>query len=147
MNSPDVVDVLLDQHDQIRRLCAAVEAADGADKQRLLAELGRLVGRHELTDRTVVHPAARNSSPEGDRVGVACMVEEGNIERALVDLQALGTGDTAFDERFTQLRAAIVDHMAHEERDEFPILRRYVPSSRLHMMAGELHDIQIMGVN
>jgi hypothetical protein len=145
MSSPNVVDVLLDQHDEIQHLCAAIDKAGRADKHRLFAELGRLVNLHELSDRGVVHPAARNSSPDGDRVGVACMVEAGNIERAVAELLVLGSGDVAFDARFAQLRHAITEHTAHEERDEFPILRRYVTASRLHMMTGEVHDIQTMG--
>jgi hypothetical protein len=147
MGTPDVVDVLIDQHDQMRRLSAAVPKASGADRDRLFTQLAQLIGRHELSDRRIVHPAARNSSPEGDRVGVACMVEEGNIERAVAGLLVLGTSNASFDDRFALLRDALVDHLAHEEQDEFPILRRYVPTDRLHMMAGELHDTQIMGVN
>jgi Hemerythrin HHE cation binding domain len=145
MNSPDVVDVLLDQHDKMRHLCAVIDKADGAEKVRLFARLGRLVRLHELSDRRVVHPATRNSTPEGDRVGVACMIEEGSIERGVAELLVLGVGDVAFDGKFTRLRHAIANHTAHEERDEFPILRRYVTVSRLHMMAGEVHDVQTMG--
>jgi hypothetical protein len=145
MGSPDLVNVLLDQHDEMRRLCDAVDSARRIDKGRLFAQLSQLVLRHERTDRRIVHPAARNSTPEGDRVGVACMVEEGNIERAVAALQVLGTGHATFDDRFAELRHAIADHTAHEERDEFPILRRQVTASRLHMMASEVRDTQIMG--
>jgi hemerythrin HHE cation binding domain-containing protein len=145
MMSPDIVDVLLDQHDQMRHLCAAVDKADGADKVRLFARLGRPLSLHELSDRRVVHPATRNSTREGDRVGVACMVEDRNIKRGVAELLVLGVGDVAFDGRFTRLRHAIADHTAHEERDEFSILRRYVTTSRLHMMVGEVRDVQTMG--
>ena len=34
------VDVLLEQHGQMRQLCTAVDKAEGADKARLLAQLG-----------------------------------------------------------------------------------------------------------
>jgi hypothetical protein len=141
----DVVDVLRTQHDQMRRLCGDVERAGGADKKRLFAELDLLVNLHELGDRTIIHPATRDSTPSGDAVGVACMVEEGNIERAIAELHALGVDDTAFDVKFAAVHAAILDHHAHEERDEFPLLRLYVKPQRLHMMVGQLHDIQVMG--
>lgn len=144
MSSSDVIDVLLTQHQEIRLLCGAVDRADGPEKKRLFARLGRLVSLHELGERRIVHPAARDSSPDGDRVGVACLVEAGNIERALNELQVLADGDGAFDGLFTEWCRAIVEHAAHEERDEFPILRRYVPASRLHMMAGAVHDVQVM---
>jgi hypothetical protein len=147
MSSSDVVGVLLTQHHEIQLLCDAVDRAPGPDKKRLFARLARLVSLHELGEQRIVHPAARNSSPEGDRVGVACLVEAGNIERAIQELQVLGDGDGAFDGLFTELCHAIAEHAAHEERDEFPILRRYVPASRLHMMAGAVHDVQVMAAN
>jgi hypothetical protein len=142
----DVVDVLRTQHDQMRRLCGDVQRAAGADKKRLFVELDQLVNRHELGDRTIIHPAVRDSTPAGDAIGVACMVEEGDIERALAELRALGVDDVAFDTKFAAVHAAILDHDDHEERDEFPLLRLYVKPQRLHMMVGQLHDTQVMGV-
>jgi hypothetical protein len=142
----DVVDVLRTQHDQMRRLCGDVQRAAGADRKRLFAELDLLVNLHELGDRTIIHPAARDSTPAGDAVGVSCMVEEGDIERAIAELHALGVDDVAFDAKFASVHAAILDHDEHEERDEFPLLRLYVKPQRLHMMVGQLHDIQVMGV-
>jgi hypothetical protein len=142
----DVVDVLRTQHDQMRRLCGDVQRAAGADKKRLFAELDLLVNLHELGDRTIIHPAVRDSTPAGDAIGVARMVEEGNIERALAELHALGVDDVTFDTKFAAVHAAILDHDAHEEREEFPLLRLYVKPQRLHMMVGQLHDVQVMGV-
>jgi hypothetical protein len=147
MRYSDVVDVLLEQHERMRHLCAAVDRAAGADKQRLFAELDELVNLHELGDRAVVHPAARASIvPGGNEVALACMVEEGNIERAIAELRFLGVGDASFDGKFATLWQAILDHLAHEERDEFPLLRQYVRAAHLHTMASELHDFQVMGV-
>jgi hypothetical protein len=143
----DIVDVLREQHDQIHQLCAGVERDGGAHKQRLFAELDRQVNLHELGDRRVVHPATRNTTAAGDRVGLACMIEEGNIERTLADLKDIGVGHATFDRRFAALHQAILAHNGHEERDEFPLIRLYVRAERLHTMASELHDVQVMGVS
>ncbi len=43
--------------------------------------------------------------------------------------------------QFASLHRALLDHMAHEERVEFPQLRLYVPVQRLHAMASEAHDV------
>ena len=142
----DVVDVLLAQHDRMLTLCADVERSGGADKRRLFAELDLLVNLHELGDRRIVHPAARDSTPSGDAIGLACMVEEGGIERAMAELREIGVGDATFDVKFAAVHRAITEHDAHEERDEFPLLRLYVKPQRLHMMVGQLHDMQVMGV-
>ena len=142
---PDVVHILLRQHDDMRRLCTDIRQAGGTDKKRLFAELYQLVNVHELGDRAVVHPATRQSTADGNRIGVACMVEGGDVARALAELHALGVEHATFDDKFTVVQQAIHDHTAHEERDEFPMLRQYVPTQRLQMMAGELHDVQVMG--
>jgi hypothetical protein len=140
----DVVDVLVAEHERIRQLCADVQNAEPADRRRLFAQLERLVSSHEAGDRVVVHPAVREGTPTADAVALACMAEESGIEQALGDLHEIGTGDERFDARFAALRRAILDHDAHEERDEFPLLRLYVRPQRLHMMVGQLHDIGVM---
>jgi hypothetical protein len=94
-----------------------------------------------------VHPAARaNTVAGGNEVALACMVEEGNIERAFAELRFLGVGDASFDGKFTTVWQALLDHLAHEERAEFPLLRQYVRAAHLHTMASELHDVQVMGI-
>lgn len=145
MTSPDIIDVLLHDHERIRRLCREVQRSEGAGKARAFAALERLVTRHELADRAVVHPAARDCTPAGDPVGRACMLEEENILRDLAGLQSLGVGHPGFDSAFMGLHQAILDHARHEEQDEFPLLRRYVSVQRLHMMVGHVHDVQVMG--
>jgi hypothetical protein len=42
------------------------------------------------------------------------------------------------------LSGALHEHAAHQERDEFPLLRRHVSAQRLHMMASALQDVRIM---
>jgi hypothetical protein len=144
---PDVIHVLLQEHDQMRRLCTDLRQAGGADRKGLFAELYQVVNVHELGDLAVVHPAARGNTANGDRTAVACMTEGADIARALAELHALGVEHAAFDSKFGLVHQAIRDHIAHEERDEFPLLRRYVSIQRLHMMTGELHDVEVMGTN
>jgi len=141
----DVVDVLITQHNRMRQLCDDVQAAAGADRARLFDQLNELVNRHERGDRKLVHPAARDATPAGAAIGMACLVAEGNIERALAELHAAGVDDAAFDANFALLRRSILEHDEHEESAEFPLLRLFVNTQRLHMMVGQLHDIQVMG--
>jgi len=144
---PDVTHVLLHDHDEMRRLCTDVRQAGGTDKKGLFAQLYQLVNVHELGDLAVVHPAARGNTANGDGAAVDCMTEGADIARALAELHALGVEHATFDSKFAVVDQAIRDHTAHEERDEFPILRRYVSTQRLHMMTGELHDVEVMGTN
>ncbi|BAL86053.1 hypothetical protein AMIS_8330 [Actinoplanes missouriensis 431] len=144
MSYADVIDVLLEQHDEIRRLCAGVERSRGAERERRFRELAALVHLHERGERAVVHPAVRNGTATGDVVGAARTVAGADIQRSLATLHDLGTRDSGFESGFATLYRAILEHATREELDEFPFLRLQVPVQRLHMMAGELHDVQAM---
>jgi hypothetical protein len=143
-NFGDIVDVLLDQHQKLRQLCADVQSANGKDKTRLLGDLARLVHVHEYGERTVVHPVTRDRTTGGDPVGKACQAEGERAVRAIAELRDLGVDRPDFDAAFAAFREAVLDGDAREERDEWPLLRLYVPTQQLHMMAHEIRNVQAM---
>lgn len=146
VTSPDVVDVLRHEHEQIRRLCGAVSAAGRDHKRPPLAALRQAVHLHQLGELAVAHPAVRNIGPDADAVALDCQVKGEQLDRSLIELDRLGVEHADFDARFEALTGALLDHATDQERDEFPLLRRYVPAHRLHMMAGALQDVQIMAL-
>ncbi|GLY05049.1 MULTISPECIES: hemerythrin domain-containing protein [Actinoplanes] len=140
----DVVDVLRGEHDEIRRLCAAVERSGDRDRGHRFAVLSRAVHRHEFGERAVVHPAVRNVSVAADLIATMRLTEETALLLALNTLDDLGPEDPGFRRGFTALHRAVLEHLTREELDEFPILRRHVPVQRLHAMTGALTDVQLM---
>ena len=144
-NAEDIVDVLSEQHRRLRQLCNEVHAATGYDKQRLFDDLEALIHLHEFGEQAVVHPVTRDHTRRGgDLVAGACAGEEERARWAILDLQDLGVDHPGFTAKFAAFQQAVLDHAAHEERDEFPLLRRYVPTQRLHTMANELRNVQAM---
>lgn len=143
---PDVVDVLRHEHKQIRQLCTDVRKAGDDRRADAVAALRQAVHLHRLGELAIVHPAARNSGRSGDAIALACQAESAQLERALTDLDRLGVGHPEFDDRFTALSDALLDHATIQERDEFPLLRRWVPAQRLHMMASAMQDVRIMAL-
>jgi Hemerythrin HHE cation binding domain len=144
-NADDIVDVLPDQHRQLRQLCAQVHAASGDDKKRLFGDLAVLMRTHERGEQAVVHPVTRDHTQRGgDVIAGACTAEEERARWAICDLQHLSVDHPSFTAKFAAFYQAFLDHAAHEERDEFPRLRRCVPTQRLHTMANELRNIQTM---
>jgi Hemerythrin HHE cation binding domain len=143
-NSADIVDVLLDQHQKLQQLCAEVQSASGEGTTRLLGDLARLVYVHEYGERTAVHPVTRDRTTGGDPIGRACQAEGERAVRAIAELHDLGVDSPGFAAAFAAFREAVVDGDAHEERDEWPLLRLYVPTQQLHMMAHEIRNVQAM---
>lgn len=147
VSSPDIVDVLRHEHEQIRLLCAEVQGADRDRKRRPLAALQQAVHLHQLGELAVAHPAVRNITPDGDSIALALQTEGEQLERSLIELGRLGVRHAEFDDRFAALSSTLLDHAARQERDEFPLLRRHVPTQRLHMMASAMQDVRIMALD
>jgi hypothetical protein len=145
--SPDIVDVLRQEHRQIQQLCADVRVAGRDRKKQPLAALRQAVHLHQLGEVAIAHPAARNSGPNGDTIALASQVRGADLERSLDELSRRGVRDPGFDVRFAALAGALLEHAAHQERDEFPLLRRHVSAQRLHMMASAMQDVQVMALD
>jgi hypothetical protein len=141
----DVVDVLLGQHDRLRQRFSLLRAVSGRDKKALFDELVRLAHIHEVGEQAVVYQALRDTVAGGTTIAVACAREGAQIVRGLAELRDLGVGHPTFDTTLAAVHQAFLDHAAHEERDEFPRLRQYLPKQSLYTMANELRDVQAMG--
>jgi hypothetical protein len=140
-----IVEFLTDQHRQLALGCAAVTTANALHREREFQSFARLAYRHELGDRAVVHPVTRDrTGAEGVKVAQTCAAEEQHLAQALAKLADLGVAHPTFAEQFAAFHAALLEHCAHEERVEFPRLRRHVPAQRLHLMANEVRNIQTM---
>jgi hemerythrin superfamily protein len=123
MAESDAVDLLVRQHEEIRRLCRKVEANTGARQAEAFERLRRLLAVHETAEEQIVHPIIRRSVPSGDQIVDARLAEEKKGKRMLRDLERMGTADPSFTPMFARFRSAVLQHAEHEEREEFPALR------------------------
>ncbi|MBF6195813.1 hemerythrin domain-containing protein [Nocardia implantans] len=138
MTDQDVVDLLTAQHEEIRTLLARLKAGhDG--KQELFTDLVRLLAVHESAEEEVVHPVAGRARFGADADIVQPRLEEENAaKRALADLYDLGVDHPDFDARLARFADAVHEHAAHEEAEEFALLRAQFSTGQLRRMAGSL---------
>jgi hemerythrin superfamily protein len=132
----NVVDLLLDQHNQIKELFREVAVARGAHKRECFQDLVRLLAVHETAEELVVHPAARRAVNGGDQVVESRLHEEDEAKHVLADLYDMGVDDPRFDTAFATFAQSVVDHATHEEQEEFRYLRQNLPEEKLERMAG-----------
>lgn len=135
---PDVVDLLLAQHQQIKGLFAEIRLAQGTRKRELFENLVRLLAVHESAEEIVVHPTARRKIDHGDEVIQHRTHEEHEAKRQLAELYDLGVDHPEFDSRLATFAEAVIRHASHEEAEEFASLRQTVPAEQLQRMAGAL---------
>jgi hemerythrin superfamily protein len=132
----DVVDVLLEQHDEIKSLFSEIPRVQGAAKQELFEDLVRLLAVHETAEETVVHPVARRRLDEGEQVVEQRLEEEDRAKKELADLYDLGVDHPEFDRRLEAFAEEVIQHATKEEGEEFLRLRAVVDADRLRSMAG-----------
>jgi hemerythrin superfamily protein len=126
----DVVDLLLTQHQEVRRLFTLVEGSDPSARKDNFDALRRLLAVHETAEEQFVHPAARRADGI-DAVVDARLAEENQAKQLLAQLEDLDATTVQFMTMFGQLRTAVTAHAEHEEQEEFPVLReRLSPEMR-----------------
>lgn len=140
----DVVELLLDQHEQIRSLFSQVATTQGSAKRETFEHLVRLLAVHETAEEEVVHPTARRKMDSGDQVVDSRLHEEEEAKQALAELYDLGVDHPEFDVKCAALADAVLMHATHEETEEFPYLRQNVPAEQLRRMAGAVRAAEAM---
>lgn len=139
----DVVDVLLGQHEEARALFVRVLGATGQDKIELFAMLVEKLQAHERAEQEVVHPVLAEITAESedrldDRVAEDILDEERAADQQIAQLIAIGPGDSTFDRHLADFQIAVLAHAAHEEEQEFPLLRSRVEVGRLQAMGARV---------
>jgi hemerythrin superfamily protein len=139
----DVVDVLLGQHEEARTLFVRTLGATGQEKIELFAVLVEKLQAHERAEQEVVHPVlaeitAASEDVLDDHVAEDILAEERAADRQIAQLIALGVGHSAFDRHLADFQSAVIAHAAHEEEQEFPLLRSRVEVARLQEMGAQV---------
>jgi hemerythrin superfamily protein len=140
----DVVDLLVDQHNQIKTLFGQLSRAEGTQKRELFESLVRLLAVHESAEEIVVHPSARRKIDRGQQVVDQRLQEEDQAKRELAELYDLGVDHPNFDARLAKFAEAVAKHASHEEAEEFPSLRRSMSEAQLTRMAGAVRAAEAM---
>ncbi|WP_433618189.1 hemerythrin domain-containing protein [Dactylosporangium sp. CA-139114] len=132
----DVVDVLKNQHAEIKVLFNRLAGAQGDQRRALFFDLVRLLAVHESAEEQIVHPEARRAlGDRGDQVVDARLHEESEAKQVLSELYDLGVDHPEFDERLSAFAADVIEHATREEAEEFEQLRRTVEPEKLRRMA------------
>jgi hypothetical protein len=140
----DVVDLLIDQHNEIKDLFTRVVSAGGTRRRELFRDLVRLLTAHEAAEEEIVHPMARRKIDRGDRVIRERLREEREAKHALAELVRLGPDHPEFEQKCSALAEMVIAHATQEETEEFPAMRENIPADQLRKMAGAFRTAEAM---
>jgi hemerythrin superfamily protein len=122
-DASDLIEFLLNQHQQIRGLLDDVLASTGEERQRFFDAAREMLARHETAEEMIVRPLTR-TAPEGGQVADGRMAEENEAKQVLADLEKMDVDSEAFTETFARFRQSVLGHVQAEETHEFPLLRQ-----------------------
>lgn len=134
--APDVVDLLEDQHGQIKR-AFVLAALPGPLRVGAFDHLRKLLAVHEAAEEAHVHPVAKKVAKGGKALIKTRLAEEKQAKKLLRELEKLGPDGKGYLSKLNELRKAVTAHARHEEREEFPALRDAVTSMRRHSLGLE----------
>lgn len=138
----DVVDVLMFQHRQVAGLVARVRTARGSAKRQAFATLVDFLNQHEASEQEIVHPVLRGIDEQSAEVVAGRLREEEDADLLIASLVARGVDHPEFSSGLADLIDAVQEHAAHEEEEEFPLLRARVPAEQLRAMASRVRVVQ-----
>jgi hemerythrin superfamily protein len=122
-DASDVIEFLLNQHQQVRGLLDDVLAAEGPERQRYFDTVREMLARHETAEEMIVRPLTRKA-PGGEDVAEGRMHEENEAKEVLADLEKMDVTSAEFTAKFSEFRQSVLDHAQAEETQEFPLLRQ-----------------------
>ena len=138
----DAVDLLVQQHRQIRFMFDELQKTVGEARQDRFEHLRRFLAVHETAEELVVHPRAR--AGDGGEVVNARLAEERSAKKLLAELDGADTAAADFPAKLAALRTAVLDHADHEEQEEFPLLRKSTDPKTLATMARAIRAAEAM---
>jgi hemerythrin superfamily protein len=120
---PDIVNMLLDQHQTVRTLLDRVLSSTGEQRGTAFDEVRELLARHETGEEMILRPMTRRV-PGGEAVAEGRMTEENEAKKVLAELEKLDVQSTEFESMFQQFRLSVLEHAEAEEQEEFPLMRK-----------------------
>ncbi|MGI9007027.1 MAG: hemerythrin domain-containing protein [Streptosporangiaceae bacterium] len=131
----DVIEILLDQHQRVRELLAAIKSG-GSRKQQAFANLRDLLASHEEAEEAVVRPVTRRAA--GDSIADVRNEEQEHADEMPAALGKLDISSAEFDTMFADFQNAVAAHAEHEEADEFPRIKASLDHEQLVRLGHDL---------
>ncbi|MEO3823280.1 hemerythrin domain-containing protein [Actinomadura sp. B10D3] len=131
----NVVDLLLAQHEEIRRLASTVEKNHGQVRKDAFDRLRELLAVHETAEEQIVHPFARRAIGDGSSIVDERLREEHDAKGVLSELEKMDPESADFHETFAGFHKDLEAHASHEEKEEFPRIAREATPEQMRGMA------------
>lgn len=123
MKSIDAIELLIDDHEKVKKMFTDFEAATDAEEKGAIAQLicQELIV-HTAIEEQVFYPAVRAAIDDDDLVDEA-IVEHDSAKELIGQLQSMTPDDEQYDAKVKVLKEYIEHHVKEEEEEMFPQVR------------------------
>jgi hypothetical protein len=130
---------ILDHHEQIEGLFAAVRAAQEATtREEAFRELAIVLTGHANAEEAVIYPALVHFDHKIH--GMAGYTEQAGAKANLGGLEYLDPMSSDFLDKLEHIRGAVAHHMYEEESDRFLDLKRISPADQARLTARYMEE-------
>jgi predicted lipid-binding transport protein (Tim44 family) len=131
----DIIELLRDEHEDLRELFDEVLSAEPQARTEPFRYLVSRLAAHEAAEEALVHNISQKEIPGGDEPAEIALAQEASAERMLAGMEDMEPSSDEFVEALQELQQAVLEHAAHEERDEFPLLTEHLTITRRRELA------------
>jgi len=143
----DVIEVLMHDHREVESMFAEIESLRGAatdsDRSRrkdLVEQVTIELVRHSVAEEAEVYPAVKEkvSAEEAERA----KQEHAEAEETMKRLEKLKPEDASFDAELATLMREIREHVAEEEGEMFPHMRKVFSQDELRELGSKVEAVK-----
>lgn len=134
----DVVEVLTADHREVEELIVRIRNASGEERRDLTDTMIAELVRHAVAEEMYVYPAMREHLTDGDEAVQHDIEEHKELETIMTELEAADADGEGFLVLIDELSSVLADHVADEEKEQFPRLRAQIPRDELVEIAGKV---------
>lgn len=145
----DVVDILVRDHREIERICRDLDATHGTRDPAEMIRRGKLVEQvtitwipHSVAEETEVYPEVKTRIGEED--AARALQAHAHAEETLKRLERFHPDEPGFDDEVAIFTKEARDHIAAQERDTFPALRKLLDTAELAEIGERVQAVKDM---
>jgi hemerythrin superfamily protein len=136
----NAIDLLTQQHEEVKGLFKKYEEATSADQRRKLFEqIADDLAVHTSIEEKHFYPATKSARTQ-DLLQEA-VEEHLQAKRIIADLLEMEIDDARFDAKMTVLREEVDHHVEEEEGELFPRVKRLLSSDELEDLGMVMEDL------
>lgn len=119
----DCLQLLKDEHDEVKKLFKQLEKAEGAQAQRIWGQINTKLSLHEELEETLFYPQLKKDERAKDII-LEAYQEHHVMDILIEEINGLKASDEEFEPKTKVLQENTEHHIEEEEGELFPKVRK-----------------------